>query len=88
MSDNPAPLDSLEAIAIHLADAFESGDPERINAALSAVAMAPASAELAAAAGIPRQQLNDALLSGELPLDMTLEIMKVIDLHLPGGRRH
>jgi probable addiction module antidote protein len=87
MPDNTPPLDSLEAIAIHLADAFESGDPDQINAALSSVAMAPAAAELAAAAGITRQQLNDALLSGELPLDMTLAIMKVIDLHLPGGRR-
>jgi DNA-binding phage protein len=88
MPANTPPLDSLEAIAVHLADALDSGDPDRIGAALSSVAMAPAGAELAAAAGIPRQQLNDALLSGELALDMTLAIMKVIDLHLPGGRHH
>jgi DNA-binding phage protein len=85
---NPGPqLDTLEAIAVHLADAFDSGNPDRIASALSAVAVSPAAGELAAAAGYPRQQLNDALLNGELPLDMTLGIMKVIDLHLPGTRR-
>jgi probable addiction module antidote protein len=87
MSANTSQLDSLEAIAGHLADAFESGDPAVITAALSAVAMAPAFPELAAATGIPRQQLADALYAGELPLDIALGIMKVIDLHLPGGRR-
>jgi DNA-binding phage protein len=81
-------LDTLEAIAVHLADAFDSGNPDQIALALSAVAVSPAAGELAAAAGYPRQQLNDALLNGELPLDMTLGIMKVIDLHLPGTRRH
>jgi tape measure domain-containing protein len=88
MSDSTAKLDTLEAIALHLADAFDSGNPEMISAALSAVAVSPAAAELAAAAGYPRQQLNDALLNGELPLDMTLGIMKVIDLYLPGSPRH
>ncbi|MGZ5182945.1 MAG: hypothetical protein ACXWC2_20910 [Ramlibacter sp.] len=86
-TDSPQ-LDTLEAVALHLADAFDSGNPELIMAALSAVAISPAAGELAAAAGYPRQQLNDALLKGELPLDMTLGIMKVIDLHLPGARRH
>ena len=86
MSDSPPRLDTLEAIATHLADAFDSGNAEAITAALSAVAISPAAGELAAAAGYPRQQLNDALLTGELPLDMILGIMKVIDLHLPGSR--
>nr|WP_307728473.1 hypothetical protein [Massilia solisilvae] len=71
-----------------MADAFESGDPDAIKKALSDVAVSPAAAELAAAAGFPRQQLNDALLNGELPLDMTLAIMKVIDLYLPGTHHH
>jgi DNA-binding phage protein len=88
MSDPGPQLDTLEGIAIHLADAFDSGNPDQIASALSAVAVSPAAAELAAAAGYPRQQLNDALLNGELPLDMTLGIMKVIDLHLPGTHRH
>jgi DNA-binding phage protein len=88
MSDSTAKLDTLDAIALYLADAFDSGNPDLITAALSAVAISPAAGELAAAAGYPSQQLNDALLKGELPLDMTLGIMKVIDLHLPGTRPH
>jgi probable addiction module antidote protein len=84
----PPQLDTLDAVAIHLASAFESGDPYLIAVALSAVAAAPGGAELAAAAGIPRQQLADALNAGEMPLEMTLAIMKVIDLHLPGTRSH
>jgi DNA-binding phage protein len=88
MSDPTPQLDTLEAIAAHLADAFDSGNPELIAAALSAVAVSPVAPELAAAAGYPSQQLTDALLNGELPLEMTLDIMKVIDLHLPGGPRH
>jgi DNA-binding phage protein len=88
MSDSTPQLNSLEAIAVHLAEAFESGNAQVITAALSAVAISAAAGELAAAAGYPRQALNDALLNGELPLDMTLNIMKVIDLHLPGSHRH
>jgi probable addiction module antidote protein len=85
----PAPqLDTLDAIAACLAAAFESGDPDQTAAALAHVAAAPGLAALAAAIGIPRQQLADALLSGELPLELTLAIMKVVDLHLPGGVAH
>jgi probable addiction module antidote protein len=86
MTDTSQALDTLEAVAIHLAQAFESGDPGLIAAALSNVAKSKGCAELAAAVGVPRQQLADALLSGEMPLDLTLGIMKVVDLHLPGER--
>jgi probable addiction module antidote protein len=79
-------LDPLESIAVHLADAFETGDAEVIASALNAVTSSPGFADLAAAAGYPREELADALQSGALPLDMTLAIMKVIDLHLPGTR--
>jgi DNA-binding phage protein len=48
----PASLDTLEAVAAHLAAAFESGDA-------------------------------DAMRAGEMSLDTTLAIMKVIDLHTP-----
>ncbi len=81
--DGAAPLDSLEAIAGCLADAFESGDAEAIAAALGRVAQAPALAELAAAASVPRAELQASLASGALSLETTLAIMKVIDLHLP-----
>lgn len=76
-------LDSLENLAVFLADAFESGDAGRVADALALVARSPGMTELAAAAGLPRGQLESALGAGELKLDVTLAIMKVIDLHLP-----
>ena len=82
---DPASLDSLDAIADCLADAFEDGDGAVIQAALSAVAQAPGLSALAAAVGVPREQLQAALASGEFDLDLTLEIMKVVDLHMSDG---
>ena len=83
---DPASLDSLDAIANCLADAFEDGDGLVIGAALKAVAQAPGLGGLAAAVGVPREQLATALAAGEFDLDLTLEIMKVVDLHMSGGR--
>jgi len=84
-TDDPASaLDSLEAIAVFLSDAFDSGDAARVASALSVLARAKGMPELAAAAGLPRDELAQSLSSGELSLDATLAIMKVIDLHLPG----
>jgi probable addiction module antidote protein len=82
MADSTS-LDTLEALSAFLADAFESGDPAHTSAALLAAAGAKAFPELAAAAGIPRDALAQSLTSGQLSLDTTLAIMKVIDLHLP-----
>jgi DNA-binding phage protein len=82
---NPSTLGSLEAVAACLAAAFESGDAEQVAAALRAVADSDGLAHLAAAASLPRAQLADAMRAGEMSLDSTLAIMKVIDLHLPGG---
>ena len=83
---DPASLDSLDAIADCLADAFEDGDGAIIGAALKAVSQAPGLGALAASVGVPREQLQAALASGEFDLDLTLEIMKVVDLHMSGGR--
>jgi len=83
---DPASLDSLDAIADCLADAFEDGDGAIIGAALKAVSQAPGLGALAAAVGMPREQLGAALASGEFDLDLTLEIIKVVDLHMSGGR--
>ncbi|HWJ95478.1 MAG TPA: addiction module antidote protein [Telluria sp.] len=80
-------LDTLDQVAYFLADAFESGDAERTRAALVAVANSKGLSELAAASGIKREELRAALTRGELTLETTLAIMKVIDLHLP-GRMH
>lgn len=78
-----AALATLEDIAACLADAFDSGDAATIRAALARVAHAPGLAQLAGAAGLPRAQLAEVLIAGELQLDTLLSIMKVIDLHRP-----
>lgn len=81
---DPASLDSLDAIADCLAEAFEDGDGAVIGVALKAVSQAPALGALAASVGVPGEQLQAALASGEFDLDLTLEIMKVVDLHMSG----
>jgi len=83
---DPASLDSLDAIADCLAEAFEDGDGAVITAALQAVAQAPALGELAASVGMPRDSLQAAMTAGEFDMDLTLEIMKVVDLHMSGGK--
>jgi probable addiction module antidote protein len=80
---DPATLVTLEAVAAYLAAAFESGDADAMTVALAKVADAEGMAALAAAAGLPRAQLADAMRAGEMSLDTTLAIMKVIDLHMP-----
>ncbi|VXC70425.1 DNA-binding protein [Massilia sp. 9I] len=80
---NPS-LDSLDAIADLLANAFEDGDGAAITAAMRAVAQAPGLGLLAAAVGMPREELQAALTAEEFNLDLTLEIMKVVDLHMSG----
>jgi probable addiction module antidote protein len=76
-----AMLDTLEDIAAHLAAAFESGDPDAMAAALAQVAHADGFPQLAAATGLPGAELAAALKKGEMSLDTTLAIMKVIDLY-------
>jgi DNA-binding phage protein len=85
-SINPAGLVSLDAIANCLADAFEDGEGSVIAAAMQAVALAPGLGELAAAVGMSREALQAELVAEEFNLDLTLEIMKVVDLHMSGGR--
>lgn len=80
----PSDLDSLEGLSAYLAAAFECGDAGALALALAVAAQAPGTAHLAAAAGLPQAELRAAFASGELSLDATLAIMKVIDLHLPG----
>ena len=83
---DPASLDSLDAIADCLAEAFEDGDGAVIGAALQAVAQSPGLGALAASVGMPREQLQAAMTAGEFDMDLTLEIMKVVDLHMSGGK--
>ena len=51
---------------------------------MQAVAQAPGLGLLAAAVGMPREELQAAMLAEEFNLDLTLEIMKVVDLHMSG----
>jgi len=83
-SPDPA-LDTLEAVAGHLATVFESGDPDAMARALALVSRSDGLVHLAAAAGLPRAELAAALGAGEVGLDTLLYIMKVIDLHRPEG---
>jgi probable addiction module antidote protein len=80
---DPATLVTLDAVAAYLAAAFESGNADAMTVALAKVADAEGLAALAAAAGLPRTQLADAMRAGQMSLDTTLAIMKVIDLHMP-----
>lgn len=82
---DPSTLDTLDAVAACLAAAFESGDASLMAAALAAVAESDGLLDLAAAANLPRVQLAEAMRAGEMSLDTTLAIMKVIDLYLPSS---
>lgn len=82
--DPAAQLATLEALAAFLAAAFESGDAAALTEAFALAARADATTDLAAAAGLPQLELRHAFASGEMSMGMTLAIMKVIDLHLPG----
>ncbi|MDB5747407.1 MAG: hypothetical protein JWP72_2255 [Massilia sp.] len=82
--DPAAQLTTLEALAAYLAAAFDSGDAAVLAEALAVAAHAEGTTHLAAAAGLPQRELRDAFASGELSMNTTLAIMKVIDLHLPG----
>lgn len=86
MSPSPAaPLATLESLAAYLAAAFESGDAAFLAEALATAASAEGTAHLAAAAGLPQAQLRHAFATGEMSMATTLAVMKVIDLHMPGG---
>jgi len=80
----PPDLDTLEGLSAYLAAAFESGDAGLLGEALAVAAQAAGTSHLAAAAGVPQAALRAALASGELSLETTLAVMKVIDLHAPG----
>ena len=83
--DPAADLTTLDALAAYLAAAFDSGDAGVLADALAAAAQAEGTTHLAAAAGLPQAELRHAFATGQLSMGMTLAIMKVIDLHMPGS---
>lgn len=83
--DPAAQLATLEALAAFLAAAFESGDAAALTEALAVAARAEGTTHLAAAASLPQRELRHAFASGEMSMGVTLAVMKVIDLHMPGS---
>jgi probable addiction module antidote protein len=84
-TDPAAQLATLEALAAYLAAAFESGDALVLTEALAVAARADGTTHLAAAASLPQAELRQAFASGEMSMGVTLSVMKVIDLHMPGS---
>ena len=70
-------LDSTEAIAAYLSEAFESGDNELITLAIGAVARAKGMGEIAKESGLNRENLYRTLSEGGKPEFGT--VMKVLN---------
>ena len=76
-------LNSAEAIAIFMADAFETEDAAYIAHALGVVARAKGMAEVAAQTGLSREQLYRSFSeNGNPTLKTTLAVMKALGLKL------
>jgi probable addiction module antidote protein len=76
-------LDSAEAIAIYLEDAFETDDPVYITHALGTVARAKGMTEVARKTGLSRESLYKALSAEGNPEFATiLKVMSALDLKI------
>mgnify|MGYP000718164011 CR=1 FL=1 len=81
--DPAAALDSPEAIAIFMADAFETGDAAYIAKALGVVARAKGMAEIARETGLSREQLYRSFSeNGNPTLKTTLTVMQAIGIDM------
>ena len=76
-------LTSKEAIAIFIADAFETGDPAYIAHALGVVARSKGMSELARETGLSREQLYRSFSEqGNPTLKTMLALMKALGLDM------
>jgi probable addiction module antidote protein len=76
-------LDSVEAIAVYLEDAFETDDPTYIARALGTVARAKGMTEVARKTGLSRESLYKALSAEGNPEFATiLKVMSALDLKI------
>ena len=76
-------LDSDEAIAAFMADAFESGDAGYIAQALGVVARARGMSDIARETGLSREQLYRSFSArGNPTLKTTLAVMKALHIDL------
>lgn len=81
--DSARYLDSDEAVAAYLADAFEEGEPKAIAHALGVVARARGMTDLARRTGIARESLYRALSDGGNPEFATVvKVMKAFGLRM------
>ena len=81
--DPAAALDSPEAIAIFMTDAFETDDTAYIAKALGVVARAKGMTEIAKETGLSREQLYRSFSEkGNPTLQTTLKVMHAIGLDM------
>ena len=82
-------LDSQEAIAIFMADAFETGDSAFIAKALGVVARAKGMTEISRKTGLSREQLYRSFSEkGNPTLKTTLTVMKALGIDLTAKLHH
>lgn len=87
--DPATALDSKEAIALFIADAFETGDPTYIAKALGVVARAKGMAKIASKTGLSREQLYRSFSEkGNPTLKTTLTFMHAIGIDLTAKVHH
>lgn len=81
--DPAAALENQEAIAIFMADAFETGDATYIAKALGVVARAKGMTEIANQTGLSREQLYRSFSEqGNPTLKTTLAVMKAVGIDI------
>ncbi len=81
--DPAVALDSDEAIAVFMADAFETGDAAYIAKALGVVARAKGMTQIAVKTGLSREQLYRSFSeNGNPTLKTTLAVMKAIGVDM------
>lgn len=86
--DPAAALDGPDAIAIFIADAFETGDAEYIAKAMGVVARAKGMTQLARETGLSREQLYRSFSEkGNPTLKTILAVMRVLGIDLT-ARQH
>lgn len=87
--DPAAALSSPEAIAIFMADAFETGDSAYIAKALGVVARAQGMTEIARKTGLSREQLYRSFSEkGNPTLKTTLLVMRALGLDITARAHH
>jgi probable addiction module antidote protein len=76
-------LDSPQAIADYLSEAFETGDEDIVTRALGAVARAHGMSAVAKDAGLSRENLYRALNSGGKPeFGTVMKVLNALDVQL------